>query len=179
MVDLCRDVACLDDPKTTGLARRASQLLPRIEPKISKVRIANRKDRDTKRATRLKSSAELHLAVMERARGKGELCGKPLRPFWEMCHLNGGIGRKRQHESIENCVAEHYECHNAIDAAPLEWLAKVQAWAARYGYPIPERFRQMAALRGVPILAVEKISKTMEADAPVTPKEERCSSPKS
>jgi hypothetical protein len=31
---------------------------------------------------------------------------------------------------------------------PLAWLPRVKVWCARYGYPLPERFRKLEALRG-------------------------------
>jgi hypothetical protein len=173
MLELCQDVACLDDPKMTKIVRRASLLLPQLEPKISKAAEANQGRRKQKLERESAEMTELRRKVFARANGVGELCCKPLKvAFGQLCHLEGGIGRRRQRQSEETCVAEHERCHRSLDRAPLEWLSEVQAWAARHGYPLPERFRKLAALRGVEILAVEKIPKTMEVDAPATPKKE-------
>jgi hypothetical protein len=175
MLELCRDVARLDSPKMTGIARRASLLLPQLEPKISKAVEANRTRRKDKFDRQRTEMSELRREVFARAHGKGELCREPFTPYdpAELCHLEGGNGQRRECQSIQNCVAEHNNCHKDLDRVPLEWLDRVQTWSARYGYPIPERIRRMAALRGVEILAVEKISKTMKTDEPETPKEER------
>jgi hypothetical protein len=179
MAEFCEDVIGLYSerpvgPTTGKLASKARGLLSRLEPRISKTVTANQVRRRTKLEEQSAEMTELRRKVFARANGVGELCCKPLRvAFGQLCHLEGGIGRRRQRQSEETCVAEHERCHRSLDRAPLEWLSEVQAWAARHGYPLPERFRKLAALRGVEILAVEKIPKTMEVDAPATPKEER------
>ena len=180
MTHFCEDLISRD-LFTFDLKRRAEGLLSQLKPKVSKAVKANRVRREEKLDRQSWEMAELRRQVFERAHGKGELCGEPFTPYdpAELCHLEGGNGQRRQRQSIQNCLAEHDVCHKALDRAPLEDLDKVQAWADRYGYPLPERLRRLAALRGVEILAVEKIPKTMEVDAPATPKEERCNSPKS
>jgi hypothetical protein len=134
------------------LAERAGRfdLAAKMIPVIpSRVKTANRRRRENRRERQRREMAELRAKVFARANGRGELCGQPLSPATGcLCHLNGGRGRRREHQSPENCVAEHPGCHRALDTAPLEWLIPVQAWALRHGYPMPERFRQLAALRG-------------------------------
>jgi hypothetical protein len=87
---------------------------------------------------------ELRAKVFERARGKGELCGMGGPPT-DLCHLSGGIGRRRQQQSPATCVGEHHLCHRLLDSSPLELLADVKAHCSRYGYPLPERFRILEA----------------------------------
>ncbi len=84
----------------------------------------------------------------------GELCGRPLPrnpDEAQMCHLDGGSGKRRQQQSVRNCLMEHHECHQGplgFDKKPLAWLPDVKRWAARHDYLVPERFRKLEALRG-------------------------------
>jgi hypothetical protein len=126
-----------------------------------KVKLANRKRRREKLQRQAEEMAELRAEVFARAGGKGELCGLGSTPVMvierkgdlcmypgvvsHLCHLNGGIGRRRQQQSVENCVAEHEYCHHAFDDRPLEWIDRVKAHCARYGYPLPERFQILEA----------------------------------
>jgi hypothetical protein len=111
-----------------------------------KVKAANRKRRESKRKRQAEEMAVLRSEVFARANGKGELCGKPLFMIYgELCHLDGGIGRRRQKQSIENCVAEHLLCHFSLDKRPTSWIPRVKEWCSRYGYPVPERFRILEA----------------------------------
>jgi hypothetical protein len=127
-----------------------------------KVKTANRKRRREKLQRQAEEMAELRAKVFARAGGKGELCGVNTVSIYgttwsgdqvllcrqepiQLAHLNGGIGRRRQQQSIENCVAEHATCHSDLDARPLIWLPLVKTWCARYGYPLPERFRILEA----------------------------------
>ena len=162
MVELCEALLCVrPDPQTSPvaamafgkLAGKARLMLPLLQPKVSKAVKANRVRRETKRAGEKRGMAELRRQVFERANDKGELCGNPFFLYGggSLCHLDGGIGRRRQKQSPSNCVAEHEVCHKSIDREPLKWLPQIQAWAARHGYPLPERFRKLAALRGVDI----------------------------
>lgn len=156
MLSLCREVACLGgvgDSRLDNAARRALALLPKLKPQISKAVKANRVRRTEKLDRQRAEMEKLRRQVFERANDKGELCGNPFFLYGggSLCHLDGGIGRRRQKQSPSNCVAEHEVCHKSIDREPLKWLPQIQAWAARHGYPLPERFRKLAALRGVDI----------------------------
>jgi len=128
-----------------------------------KVKIANQKRRREKLQRQAAEMAELREKVLARAGGKGELCGLGVVRIYsdgcwsrgevpkqeygpsQLAHLNGGIGRRRQQQSMENCIAEHATCHSDMDARPLIWLPLVKSWCARYGYPLPERFRILEA----------------------------------
>ena len=134
-----------------------------------KVKAANLKRRKAKRSRQATEMAELRAKVFERAGGKGELCEVGSAPFLfvghnsgvtrnsgvvdQLCHLNGGIGRRRQQQSLEGCVAEHDYCHRALDSRPTEWIERVKAHCARYSYHLPERFRILEAkqLQGIKI----------------------------
>jgi hypothetical protein len=109
-----------------------------------KVKIANRRRRREKLQRQAEEMAELRAKVFARAGGKGELCGLGGPPT-DLCHLSGGIGRRRQQQSEENCIADHKFCHNLLDSNPLAFLGDVKAHCARYGYPLPERFRILEA----------------------------------
>lgn len=108
-----------------------------------------------KRATREEGNqrtAEIREACVRRADGRGELCGEPFSDLYpaEMCHLDGGNGKRRQQQSERNCLMEHHLCHQGaggLDRVPTVWLPFVKEWAQRHGYPLPERFRKLEALR--------------------------------
>lgn len=126
-----------------------------------KVKTANRKRRREKLQRQAAEMTELRAKVFARAGGRGELCGLSSMPFMtvyrnghtgthsgvvnQLAHLNGGIGRRRQQQSVENCVAEHEYCHHALDDRPLKWMERVKDHCARYNYPLPERFRILEA----------------------------------
>lgn len=103
-------------------------------------------------------TARIRVACITRAAGRGELCGRPLDVREaQMCHLDGGIGKRRQRQSERNCVMEHHDCHQGplgFDRRPLAWLPAVTAWAERHGYPVPERFRTLEALRAQEVAGV-------------------------
>lgn len=77
----------------------------------------------------------------------GELCGQHIDRSAVLAHLNGGVGRRRQTQSIANVVIEHPECNTDMDAHPLAWIDRVKAHCARYGYPLPERYVKLEAKR--------------------------------
>ena len=112
--------------------------------------LASRRRRETKRERKKAAMAELRAKVMARAGGRGELSGQIAQDL-VLCHLNGGIGRRTQKQWEGNCVADTPKTNVLIDSDPLGWLVPVQAWCLRHGHPLPERFRQLAALRGVEI----------------------------
>jgi hypothetical protein len=140
MAQLCHDMIGLyseqpTGPTTSQLAEKARLILSKLEPET--LRVEKRRE----------SMADLREKVFDRARGIGELCGLRLAPEpGQLVHLEGGIGRRRQKQKLENCVAEHDRCHRSLDKTPLKWLPEVQAWADRNGYPLPDRFRELAAL---------------------------------
>lgn len=116
-----------------------------LQKKISRAKIENARRRYQKIGRELKEMEEFREKVFCRANGVGELCRKPLNPLLgELAHLDGGIGRRRQKQSVQNCVAEHPDCHHKMDANPRAWLFMVQQWAERHGYPMPERFNKLA-----------------------------------
>jgi hypothetical protein len=81
----------------------------------------------------------------------GELCGALLDPAEaQMCHLDGGSGKRRQRQWIGNVLMEHHSCHQGpkgLDKDPMRWLGAVKRWCKTNGYPLPERFRKLEALR--------------------------------
>jgi hypothetical protein len=104
------------------------------------------------RATRT-ATADLRPEALARAKGRGELCGYPLgiEPG-DLCHLDGGSGKRTQEQWIGNVCIEHHRCHQGpggLDVQPLKWLAQVKAWADRHGYPVPRRFLKLEALHQV------------------------------
>lgn len=79
----------------------------------------------------------IRAAVMDRARGRCEACGE--RAALALDHWLGGIGRRRQMESVETTWALCGECHrdrteNRPSAA--DWNRHFEAHARRHGYPV-------------------------------------------
>ncbi len=112
-------------------------------------------DPEAKAQKHADETARIRAACLSRSNGWGELCHRPLDPdVAEMCHLDGGPGKRRQLQSVRNVVMEHHECHQGnlgFDRRPLLWLKAIKDWAEFYGYPVPERFRKLEALKGVPV----------------------------
>jgi hypothetical protein len=111
---------------------------------------------ERKAATNVET-AGLREQAMARAGGRCELCGREWSgsPGWqtEMAHLDGGSGKRSQGQWIGNVLMAHHRCHQGkrgLDKAPLSWVPVIRSWAARYGYPLPERFRKIEALRAHP-----------------------------
>jgi hypothetical protein len=96
-------------------------------------------------------TSRIRVACLTRAAGRCELCGRPLvAGEEEMAHLDGGSGKRRQMQRVSNCLIAHHVCHQGpcgLDRKPLAWLPAVKAWAARHGYPVPDRFQKLEALR--------------------------------
>jgi hypothetical protein len=106
------------------VAREAYSLLPFLklrkvpakrlpgEPKAAK--------RERRRAEHREETAAIRKAVFERAEGKCEgvfLQARCFRPATELHHLEGGVGRRRQKQTVENCRAYCFECHRAAHRA--------------------------------------------------------------
>jgi hypothetical protein len=79
-------------------------------------------ERTEKQAARREKVALLRAAVFARARWRcegesepGVRCGEPA---VHMHHLRGGIGRRRQEESVETCAALCLECHARVHHNP-------------------------------------------------------------
>jgi hypothetical protein len=160
---LCLDVVLLDGeqdaaPSLADMARRAKALLdgalaPRKRVARDVRAVDLRPTKEERKAAKNAETAALRVNAEARAAGRGELCGQP---FYdapecraEMCHLDGGSGKRTQGQRIGNVVMEHGACHrgkSGLDVAPLAWLPDVKRWCARYGYPLPERFRKLEAL---------------------------------
>jgi hypothetical protein len=141
------------------VARKALPAFQRRAP-VKKAPIPSQEFVDERRAredARLAAeTVRIRKACVARAREHGwvgELCGNPLPSAdeAEMCHLDGGSGNRRQQQWVGNCLMEHRECHQGplgIDKKPIAWAPAVRAWAARYGYRVPDRFRVIEALKG-------------------------------
>lgn len=127
--------------------RSAPALRKRPIPSVAHVEARQAAEDVAERA----ETTRIRVACVARAGGRGELCGRPLDPREaEMCHLDGGSGKRRQKQAVSNCLMEHHECHQGplgLDRKPSAWTPAVEAWAARHGYPVPERFQKLQALR--------------------------------
>ena len=110
------------------------------------------KTKAERKAATKEETAKIREACIARANGIGELCGKPLDPeAAELCHLDGGIGRRIPEQRISNCVMEHHECHQGptgFDRKPMAWFSAVQEWAWRHGYVVPDKYQRLFALKG-------------------------------
>jgi 5-methylcytosine-specific restriction endonuclease McrA len=134
-----------------GRARSLLARGPRPAPAKSAVKsvafAAARRRREERESEQ--ESAEIRSAVFARAAGRCELCnvGFDFLDPRELAHLNGGIGRRVQKQSVSNCMAAHQTCHKSLDKYPLSYLSTVTDWCSRHGYPLPERWRILGALR--------------------------------
>ena len=140
--DLAEAIALAD-----AVLERARAAKVRTAPKRQASRDKRRNEEEAKRA----QTAWIRERCVIRANGVGELCGRTFAPDEpaEMCHLDGGSGKRRQMQSTDNCLMEHHYCHqgpHGFDRRPLLWLPEVKRWAERNGYPLPERFRKLEAL---------------------------------
>jgi hypothetical protein len=147
------ELAVYEREGAAGLARLADRQLAAkaVHDKRVRVKAAPRlAAKAGKRAAKNAETAALRAACVARADGRGELCGHPLdMERAEMCHLDGGSGKRTQQQSIRNCVMEHHDCHQGrggFDVVPRQWIPEVERWAERHGYSLPERFRKLAAL---------------------------------
>lgn len=68
-----------------------------------------KQEKKQKRLERRERVGELRRAVFDRAAGRCERCGRE--PPVHLHHTLGGSGRRRQLESVENCVAVCLSCH--------------------------------------------------------------------
>lgn len=109
-------------------------------------------DRTAKRVARRAEMAELRAAAVERARRHGNpslpsscVLGEVTREIVPvalavLCHLNGGVGRRRETQHLGNVVIDTRAFNTESDEDPEKWLPHVKAWCARYGYPLPPRW---------------------------------------
>lgn len=100
-----------------------------------------------KRETRRERLASIREEVSNRAGPWCELCGFQLTCSHEglaaeLHHLESGSGVRRTLEDASNCMWVHSLCHRGYHADPEEYRDRVRAWAKRYGYPVPSRFRR-------------------------------------
>jgi hypothetical protein len=58
----------------------------------------------------------------------------------QLCHLNGGVGQKRQTQTIDNVVIDGDRFNRDSDKRPAYWLPFVKAHCARIGVPLPPRW---------------------------------------
>lgn len=66
-------------------------------------------ERAERRAERREALARLRLAVFDRANGRCEKCG--LHTPSDLHHMRGGSGRRREAQTMGNCVALCRACH--------------------------------------------------------------------
>ncbi len=146
-----RRFARSSDPAVRSEAERVLSAASARKCRTAPKRAGSVAKKKATREERNERTAAIRALCVERAQGRGELCGEPFSDFYpaEMCHLDGGSGKRRQQQSVENCLMEHHLCHQGaggLDRIPLTWLKFVKLWAARHGYPLPERFRKLEAL---------------------------------
>lgn len=85
----------------------------------------------------------IRAAVFKRANRLCEFCPWiPPRYAHELHHLEGGSGRRRERQSVSNCVALCLSCHREYHSDPWEFRGRVVAWADRTGCPLPPYFRR-------------------------------------
>jgi hypothetical protein len=149
------------DARRLLLTRTLAEAHALADSALSRVRASKRRkgEREPRAVGRMTPPppdvGPIRAACVKRADGRGELCGHPLdMERAELCHLDGGSGKRRQGASVRNCVMEHHDCHQGhygFDVTPRQWIPEVKRWAERHGYPLPERFRKLEALRGAEV----------------------------
>jgi len=87
---------------------------------------------------------QVYKAVSDRAGGLCELCMqyKPL----QLHHIIGGVGKRKQHETVESCIMLCLDCHDEVEGNyRLDRALKkmVQAIYAGQGYGETEIRRMM------------------------------------
>lgn len=107
---------------------------PKHKPSVMKAKKAE------KRKLHREYTTALRLDVFNRAQELCELCQTNYPT--EMHHLEGGHGRRRQLQAIDNCMAVCLDCHRRYHRDPLAFHAHIEEWAAEHGYPMPSRFRR-------------------------------------
>lgn len=136
----------------SSLGDQLARFLPHTSP-LSRKGMAPGKSRRERRQEMDAETDRLRQEARVRAAGRGELCGFPLgAEDGELCHLDGGSGKRVQEQWIGNVLIEHHRCHQGpggLDVKPTLWLPQVKAWAGRHGYPVPARFRKLEVLRVV------------------------------
>lgn len=99
-------------------------------------------EKNAARAARRDLTKVIRAAVFARAENHCEFCW--VRPPAEMHHLESGVGRRLQLQSVNNCMAICATCHRGYHSDPASCRSAVLKWAERYGYPVPSRFRSAA-----------------------------------
>jgi len=108
------------------------------------------KHRRAEQPEREEMSAEIWTVICVRSRldHRGalacELCDKPFVSYdrAEPHHLEYGSGNRTQKESVGNVMIVHGgpgKCHDKFHERPRNFVAKVKAWCAEHGYPLPNR----------------------------------------
>jgi hypothetical protein len=106
------------------------------------------KDKELVKALRAARTAAIRAEVMERADGKCELCGGP--GALEMHHLERGSGRRREHQTIGNCMGICGFCHREYHREPSQFYSVIESWAAEHGYPKPRALARIEAQAWMP-----------------------------
>jgi hypothetical protein len=152
---LCRELLKYPDRFARSWEASANAILkhlqePRPSPSSRYKGPGAEERRRARKIQRTKESGDLRAKAMSRALAAcasfgsvvlGEISGDRLPiPLARMCHLNGGVGRKRETQSIENVVIDSDRFNRASDAEAATWLPAVQLHCERYGYPLPPRW---------------------------------------
>lgn len=87
------------------------------------------KTRATRKEERNERAAEIRAAVMERANGKCEFCGRDGFAL-EWAHIFGG-GDRRHREDVTNTAANCWDCHRGWEKAKPETFRDAKDWAIR------------------------------------------------
>jgi hypothetical protein len=152
ILQLCQDV--IEGPRACGMLDRATSIKERLTVKrrpspSSRYKGQGAKTRraDKVAARRLTMSELRDLALARADRGSapgyviGDLSGQrvPVEQA-QLLHLNGGVGRRRETQSIENVCIDSDWVNQDSDKRPAFWLPKVKAFCARIKAPLPPRW---------------------------------------
>lgn len=158
MADLCTFAGRTDALQRSDLddleemAQRSRYLLGRWVQVKAPIKtlpgLSQQERRAAKRAAHREETARIREAVMTRAGGYCEACGGPATGTDPLVldHMLGGIGRRRQRQSVETCWAIHgMTCHvNRTNNAPAAalWRTWMQLFLERHGYPVPKELQR-------------------------------------
>ena len=142
VLSLCREVAALNPMAPSAIARVAEDA-SRLEERFTRRRgptkslpEPTRKERKTaKREAHCEATGKLRAQAMERADSRCEVCGgdDELGPL-HMHHIEGGSGRRRERQRIENvillCAWDHDQAHRT----PRRFRLALRPWREKHGY---------------------------------------------
>ena len=141
---LCLEVAALNPMAPSAIARVA-EYASRLEERFTRRRGPRKILPEPTRKERKRAKCEAHGAETKklraeawaRADGRCEICGDHEPPH--LHHIEGGRGRKRKRQRIDNvillCTLDHDRMHRYPGV--FHYALALGLWAERHGYDLP------------------------------------------